>query len=250
LEVGVLTFFNLFINLRSLYWQQTVFAHGSTLVCSPQRAHTPNRTDMENKLSQITKKLYDEGLAKGRSEGERIVAEAEAGAKKIVAAAEQKARDIVRKAEAHAAELRGNTATEIALAGRQAVARIKDEIAGVVTARSIDKGVGAAGIDPAFIREMLLAVAKNWRGASAEKVTLEALLPADKQKEFDKAFAASAAALLREGIEVGYSPSVRSGFRVGEKNGGYYISFEDENFEALLGTYLRDRVAKILFEAK
>jgi V/A-type H+-transporting ATPase subunit E len=81
-------------------------------------------------------------------------------------------------------------------------------------------------------------------------VALEALLPAAKQKEFDEAFAASAAALLREGIEVGYSPSVHSGFRVGEKGGGYYIGFSDENFKALLGQYLRPTAAKILFEDK
>jgi V/A-type H+-transporting ATPase subunit E len=200
-----------------------------------------------NKLSQITQKLYDEGLSRGRAEGEKIVAEAEAQAKKIVAAARQKAHDITRKAESSAAELRGNTATEIALAGRQAVSRIRDEIAGVIVARSIDKGVSAAGIDPEFIRQILLEVAKNWRGSSAEKVTLQALLPAARQQEFDKAFAGSAAALLKEGIEVGYSKDVRSGFRVGERQGGYYISFEDANFEALLGQYLRPRVAKILF---
>ncbi|MDR1671517.1 MAG: hypothetical protein LBR57_03260 [Alistipes sp.] len=203
-----------------------------------------------NKLSQITQKLYDEGLAKGRAEGERITAEATAAASKTIADAKATAEAIIRKAEASAAELRGNTATEIALAGRQAVARIKDEIAGVVTARSIAGGVGAVGVDPSFIREMLLEVARNWRGESAGKVALQALLPAARQKELDAAFAGSAAALLKEGIEVGYSPSVRSGFRVGEKGGGYYLSFEDENFKALLGQYLRPAAAKILFEDK
>ncbi len=202
-----------------------------------------------DKLSQITQKLYEEGLSKGRSEGERIVAEAEASAKKIVAQAEEKAAGIVRKATVEATELRGNTMTEIALAGRQAVARIKDEIAGVVVARSIGESVHKAGIDPAFIKEMLLSVAKNWRGG-AEKVSLEALLPASMQKDLDAAFADSAAALLKEGVEVGYSKDVRSGFKVGEKNGGYYIGFSDENFEALLGGYLREKVTAILYGDK
>lgn len=203
-----------------------------------------------NKLSQITQKLYDEGLSKGRSEGERIIAEAEARAKKIVAEAEEKAGRIARKAESDAAELHKNTMTEIALAGREAVARIKTGIAEAITARSIEGGVKAACIDPAFIREMLLTVAANWRGDSADKVTLQALLPADKQKEFDAAFAGNAAALLKEGIEVGYSSDVRSGFKVGEKGGGYYIGFTDENFEALLGRYLREKVTTILYGKK
>ena len=59
----------------------------------------------------------------------------------------------------------------------------------------------------------------------------------------------SAAALLKEGIEVGYSADVKSGFKVGEKNGGYYISFSDESFEALLGGYLREKVAGLIFKA-
>ncbi len=203
-----------------------------------------------NKLSQITQQLYEEGLSKGRTEGEKIAREAEERAKKIIREAEDEARRIGRKAESDAAELRKNTMTEISLAGREAVAKIKDEIAGLITARSIEDGIHKAGIDPAFIMEMLLSVAKNWRGGSADKVSLEALLPADKQKEFDAAFAGSAAALLKEGIEVGYSRDVRSGFKVGEKGGGYYIGFSDENFEALLGAYLREKVATILYGGK
>ena len=31
---------------------------------------------MENKLQQLTQKLYDEGLEKGRAEADRLVAEA------------------------------------------------------------------------------------------------------------------------------------------------------------------------------
>jgi hypothetical protein len=53
--------------------------------------------------------------------------------------------------------------------------------------------------------------------------------------------------LLAAGVEVGYSKSVKSGFKVGAKNGGYYISFSDEDFNALLGEYLRDKVAALIF---
>ncbi len=203
-----------------------------------------------NKLSQLTQKLYEEGLSKGREEGDRIVADATERAKKIVAEAEDKAKRIARKAESDAAELSKNTMTEIALAGREATAKIKEEIASMVVARALGDGVHKAALDPAFIREILVAVAKNWKGGGGEKVTLEALLPAAKQKELDAAFAASAGALLKEGIEVGYGPDVRSGFKVGEKGGGYYIGFSDENFEALLGRYLREKVTTILYGTK
>lgn len=205
---------------------------------------------MDNKLEQLTQKLFEEGLAKGRSEGEKMVAEAEARAKQIVAEAEGKAREITRHAEAAAEELRKNTMTELSLAGREVVAKIKNELTSLVTTRTTEGGVKQAGLDAAFVKEMLLAVAKNWNGASSDKVSLTALLPEAKQKEFAAALEGSVAGLLAAGIEVGYSKDVRTGFKVGEKNGGYYIGFSDENFEALLGEYLREKVAAILYGAK
>jgi len=105
--------------------------------------------------------------------------------------------------------------TEIALAGKQAVARIKSEIASLIVARATSEGVKAAVADPAFIKETLLSVAKNWNGADSGKVELQALLPEAQRASFDAAFAASAQELLAAGIEVGYSPEVKTGFKVG-----------------------------------
>ena len=67
--------------------------------------------------------------------------------------------------------------TEIALAGKQAAAKIKSEIASMIVAKATAAGVKEAALDPAFIKEMLLAVAGNWNGADAGKVELKALLP-------------------------------------------------------------------------
>lgn len=201
---------------------------------------------MENKLKELTDKLYGEGLEKGRAEADRLVSEAEAKASKIVAEAEAKAGDIVKRAETKAADVEKNTMTEIELAGKQAVAKIKGEIADLITARSAGSAVKEATLDAAFVKEMLLAVAKNWNGASSE-VRLEALLPESRRKELDARLAASAKELLAAGLEVGYSSEVRTGFKVGARDGGYYISFTDESFEALMHEYLREKVSQMLF---
>ncbi len=204
---------------------------------------------MENKLQQLTQKLYDEGLEKGRAEADRLVADAKAEAGKIISEARKQAADLVRQAETKASDVEKNTMTEISLAGKQAVARLKSEIAAMVVAKATGNGVKDAVVDPAFIREMLLTVARNWNGAAAGKVELRALLPEADRAKLEKAFAESASALLAEGIEVGYSKQVKSGFRVGAKDGGYYISFADSDIEALLGEYLREKVAEMLFKA-
>lgn len=204
---------------------------------------------MENKLQELTKKLYDEGLEKGRSEADKLVAEAKEKAAKIVADARKEAEDILKQAEAKAADTAKNSETEIALAGKQAVARIKAEIANLIVAKTTKEGVKAATLDADFLKEMLVAVARNWNGASAGKVELKALLPEAELKKLDAAFEKATKELLAAGIEVGYSPEVKSGFRVSEKEGGYYISFADADIEALIAEYLREKVSNMLFKA-
>lgn len=204
---------------------------------------------MENKLQELTQKLYDEGLEKGRAEADKLVAEARAEAQKIVAEAESRAEEIVRKAQAKAEDVEKNTMTEISLAGKQAVSKIKSEIAELIVAKSTSEGVKNAVLDPAFVKEMLVSVAKNWNGSDSGKVELQALLPESEREKFDAAFAKSAQALLDAGVEVGYSKEVKSGFKVGAKDGGYYISFSDADVEALLAEYLREKVYQLLFKA-
>lgn len=204
---------------------------------------------MENKLQELTRKLYDEGLEKGRADADKLVSEAEARAQKIVSEAETKAAEIVRRAEAKAADVEKNAMTEISLAGKQAVSKLKSEIAGLIVAKSTSEGVKSALLDPSLVKELLVAVARNWNGADSGKVELRALLPEAERTKLDSAFAKSAQALLDAGIEVGYSPEVKSGFKVGAKEGGYYLSFSDADVEALLGEYLRGKVYELLFKA-
>ena len=204
---------------------------------------------MENKLQELTKKLYDEGLEKGRAEADRLVGEAKNEAAKIVAEARAQAEEIVKKARDKAEDVEKNTMTEIALAGKQAAAKIKSEIASLIVARTTSEGVKKTSLDPDFIREMLLAVARNWNGAEGGKVELEALLPEAERKTLDAAFEKSAKELLAAGVEVGWSKEVKTGFRVGAKEGGYYISFSDADLEALLSGYLREKVSRMLFKA-
>ena len=163
---------------------------------------------------------------------------------KIVADAKAEAAKIVKEAEGKAADTAKNSMTEISLAGKQALAKIKNEIADAIIAKSVNAGVAQAVVDAAFVKELLLAVAAAWNGGA--KVELKAMLPAALEAEFSKVFEASAKELLA-GIEVGYSNTVRNGFKVGQKDGGYYIAFTDESFAALMQEYLREKVAKLLF---
>jgi V/A-type H+-transporting ATPase subunit E len=200
-----------------------------------------------NKLQELTQKLYNEGLERGRAEAERLVAEAKENAAKIIADAKAEAEAIAKAAEDRADDIAKNAMTEIALAGRQALTKIKAEIAEAVIMKSTGAAVKSATVDAAFVKDMLLAVANNWTSSTVE-VSLKALLPEEKRAELDAVMQANAVALAKAGIEVGYSKDVKTGFKLGEKNGGYYIAFTDESFDALLKEYLREKVSNILFK--
>ena len=202
---------------------------------------------MENKLEQLTRKLYDEGLSKGRSEAEALIAKAQSEAAQIVADARAKADALLKTAEHNAEELRKNTQTEIMLASRQAVNTLKQQIEKLVVMKSVAPSVGSINVDPNFIQEMLLTVARNWNGTMSGKIELRALLPAEQKEAFDRLIAQSADQALHDGLEIIYDNGVKSGFKIGPKDGSYYISFRDADFDALLMDYLRPKVAELLF---
>ncbi|MBR2352606.1 MAG: hypothetical protein IKA70_06715 [Alistipes sp.] len=201
---------------------------------------------MDNKLKELTDSLYGEGLAKGRADADRLITEAKAEAEKILSEAKAEAEKIIKQAEVKAADTQKNSMTEIQMAGRQAIAKIKSELAEAIIAKSTAEATKSATLDVEFIKKMLLAVAENWNGAG-EKTELTALLPEALEKEFASKFEASAKEMLAAGVEVGYSKEVKSGFKVGAKNGGYYIAFTDESFAALMEQYLREKVSQMLF---
>lgn len=205
---------------------------------------------MENKLEKLTQKLYQEGLSKGRDEAHNIVAEAKTEAAQIVDKAKAEAAAIVAQAKKSAEEVAKNSQTEIALASKQAVATLKESIAQMIIAKSSSEAVAKATLDSNFVKEILLAVAKDWNVNTSGKVTLEAILPAERSAELKKAIEASAKELLGAGIEVGYSDKIKSGFRIAPKDGGYYISFTDADFDALLSEYLRPKLSEILYGTK
>ena len=200
-----------------------------------------------NKLQELTQKLYNEGLERGRAEAERLVAEAKESAAKIIAEAKAEAEAIAKAAEDRAEDIAKNAMADIALAGRQAMTKVKAELAEAVIMKTTGAAVKAATADSAFVKDMLLAMANNWTSSTVD-VSLKALLPEEKRAELDAVMQAGAAELAKAGIEVGYTKDIKTGFKLGEKNGGYYIAFTDESFDALFKEYLREKVSNILFK--
>ena len=198
---------------------------------------------MENKLQQLTKKLYEEGLSKGRSEAESLVEQARSQARDIIKKAEAEAVSIVKNAKQSAEELRKNTNTEIVLASRQTLSVLKQQIEKLIVTGNITPAVGKAMGDKSLVREAILAVARGWNDAGGLKVVLPESTSAAMVKELEKDMASA----LGQGFEITLDNGQKTGFRVGPRDGGYYISFSEADFDALFKSYLRPKAAEMLF---
>ncbi|WP_298064433.1 hypothetical protein [uncultured Rikenella sp.] len=202
---------------------------------------------MENKLQQLTEKLYNEGLSKGRAEAESILAKAHADAEKIVAEAQDKAMGIVAEAEKSAAQLRVNTENEVRLAAGQLKSALRQQVESMVQMQVVTPQVAEAWRDNSFIKE--LAVTAVQSVGQQEGGALRVVLPENRGSELVEAVKNALAEKLGgdHGVEVVTDAKVRVPFRIAVKDGGYYVSFSDADFDALFRSYLRPKVASLLF---
>ena len=205
---------------------------------------------MENKIQQLTEKLYNEGLAKGREESERLVREAKQEADRTVAEARKQAADIVSRARAEAEELKKNAASEMLMASRQTVTDLKRRIESLVADRAVSAPVRDAYKDDAFVRELIVEVVKRWKAGGDAVPDLSVLVPADKLDELKRYVDANVDKALAAGVDIAGDDGVQTGFRIQPKDGGYYISFTDADFDGLFREYLRPRIAERLFGGK
>ena len=199
---------------------------------------------MQNKLQELTDKLYNEGLSKGKQEGEEILAKAKVQAEEIIAKAKAEAEAIVAAAHKDAADLKTKVEGDLKMAASQSIAATKKDIETLVVAKMTEGEVKKALSSADFVKEAILAVAK---GFSAEATDLEIVLPESLKKDLDGSLAGEIAKVLNVGVEASFSKKVAGGFTIGPKDGGYFISFTDETFNALISEYLRPATKKILF---
>ena len=104
-------------------------------------------------LSEITEKIYAEGVEKGNAEAQQIVAQANEKAAAIVAEAEKKAAALVAEAESKAADLDKKTRAELKLYAEQSVNAVKTEIVNLLSDKIAADSVKAATADAKFMQQ-------------------------------------------------------------------------------------------------
>lgn len=205
---------------------------------------------MENKLQELTKKIYTEGVDKANKEAEAIIAGAKAEAENLQKQAEKDAALIIEQAEKEAREIKNNVHSEVRLSARQAISTIKQQLTGLITAKATGEEVKKAFADKEFIQRIIETTLKNWNPSGTKGVDVALLLPEKDQKELNDYFVKKQKSLLDSGLELRFDESMKTGFKIGPKDDSYQISFTEEDFENFFRNYLRPRTTELLYSGK
>ena len=200
---------------------------------------------MQNKLQELTDKLYNEGLSKGKQEGEELLAKAKVQAEEMVAKAQAEAAQIVAAAQKQADEIKSKVASDIKMASSQSLAATKKDIETLIVGKMTEEPVKKALASAEFVKELIKAVAEKFN--TDGPVDLALILPESLQKELEPYVNGELAKTLNAGVEASFSKKVSGGFKIGPKDGGYFVSFSEETFNELIAEYLRPATKKILF---
>lgn len=200
---------------------------------------------MQNKLQELTDKLYNEGLSKGKQEGEELLAKARAEAQDIIGAAKAEAEAIVAAARKEAEDLKTKVYGDLKMAANQSVAATKQDIANLIITRTTAGEVTSALNSADFVKQVILAVANGFN--AQDPADLEIVLPESLKKEMEPFISGELASALKSDVKASFSKKVSGGFTIGPKDGGYFISFTDATFNELIAEYLRPATKKILF---
>lgn len=195
---------------------------------------------MENKIKELTEKIFNEGVEKGKNEATRLIEEAQKKAEAIVNEARENAAAIVAQAQKDAEEINANTRSELKLFGAQAVGALKSETANIVTDTIVKNAVKEALAGDA-LKNILVKIAERW---SADEPLVISTSEADELKAY---FAAKAKELLDKGLKIEQVNGLKTSFSIAPADGSYKVNFGEAEFEAFLKSFLRPQIVELLF---
>ena len=222
-------------------------------------------------LSELTDKIYAEGVEKGQAEAQQIVEKANAKAAEIIAEAEKKAAALVAEAESKSADLDKKTRAELKLYAEQSVNAVKTEIVNLLSDKIASDSVKAATADAKFMQSLIAKLAEqmakdgevlieakdaealkkyfaaNAKGLLEKGVKIEEVIEAKDAEALKKYFTANAKGLLEKGVKIVEVKGIKTDFTIQPAKGGYKLAFGDAEFIAYFKEMLRPQLVEELF---
>ncbi|MDD6252748.1 MAG: hypothetical protein ACI3ZO_02440 [Candidatus Cryptobacteroides sp.] len=200
---------------------------------------------MDNKLQELTDRLYSQGLSKGKEEGEALLAKARSEAEEIVAAARKEAASIIAKAEKDAQDYRTKVTGDLKMAATQSIQATKKDIENLIVLKTTGEATEKALSEEAFVKELIKTVAEKF--SATESTDLNLVLPESFKAGLEPFIKSELAKMLGCEVNASFSKKLSGGFTIGPKDGSYFISLTDETFKELISEYLRPATRKLIF---
>ncbi len=196
---------------------------------------------MENKIQELTDKIYREGVEKGNEEAQRLITKAQEDAQKIIENAQKEAETILATSRKSAGELTENTKSELKLFAGQAVNALKSEITTIVSDKIITSSVKDFTGNKDFLNEFIVALASKW--SINEPITISTAAA----EELKKYFMAKAKNLLDKGVKIEQVNGSKTLFTITPEDGSYKVNFGEEEFMNYFKEFLRPQLVEMLF---
>jgi len=202
---------------------------------------------MQNKLQELTEKLYSEGLSKGKQEAEEMKAKAKKEAAVIISLATEESKQIIANAHKEAGDIKVKLLNEVKMASKQSLSTLKSQIETIIINRALEQPTREALESTALLKTIIQSAVSAFNPNSNYSTDLKILLPESLQKELDSFIKNEIQKQFKGEIEVKFDKRMTSGFKIGPKGESYYISFTDKDFQELIGSYLRPKTREFLF---
>mgnify|MGYP007069974932 CR=1 FL=1 len=124
-------------------------------------------------------------------------------------------------------------------------ARVAMSEKGAAEALKIMKDAPEALADEDYLKDIITAVAQKF--SAEQSADLSLILPEKMKAALEPFVTKELGKILGKDVEATFSKKVSGGFRIGPKDGGYFVSLTDETFQELIGGYLRPMTKKLLF---
>jgi len=210
-------------------------------------------------VEALIDRLRGEGVAAGKAEADKIVAEAQRRARQTVQTAKDEAEQIVAKAQETAQELQRAGMDALRAAARDAVLELKNRLIERFGA-DVQRLVTAELKKEEVLQRMILEVAGRARETAETAERVEVLLPRtaidlEQVRRNPEQHAGSPLAqfvrdraddMLRAGVSLSNDPALRAGLRVRVGAEGVELDLSDAAIAGLLMVHLQPRFRAML----
>ena len=202
---------------------------------------------MEDKLRELTDKLYLEGVARGNKEADTIISEAKAEAEKIRKKAEKSAGEILEKAGMEAEELKKNTLSELRISFRHSLTSLKQEIENLIAGKIVTEPVSELLSDSSLMARLIeTSVQKLFASGTASEA--EIIVPEKMSAEIEQYICKETSSTISSGLTLNPSGTMEKGFEIIPHDQGYKIRISESDFSDYIKGFLRPKLIELLFE--